>query len=77
MFGRVINKVGLVANNQNSAYYQLHNTISEYTNNIKNRDTTVFDRDIHNTIFTNSLKNGGLSNEDIRYMKVYNRNVSK
>ena len=73
MFGKVINKIGCVANNQNSAYHHLHRTISQYTDNIKKNNTATFYGDIHNRIITDCLDNGGLSNTDIRYMTSRNR----
>jgi len=72
MFGKVINKIGVVANNQNSAYYHLHKTISKFTDNNKN-DKTSYYGDIHNKIFADCLDNDGLSNTDIRYMTARNR----
>ena len=73
MFGKVINKIGVVANSQNSAYHHLHRTITQYTNNNNGSNTSLFYGDIHNKIFTDCLDNGGLSNTDIRYMTARNR----
>ena len=77
MFGRIVRKVGVMANNQNSSYHHLHRTISEYTRNIKEANTTVFYGDIHNRLFTECLENNGFSNNDIRYMYAHNRRVRK
>ena len=77
MFGKVINKVGVKANNQNSAYYGIHNIIKEFRDNLHKENIEPLYRDIGNKMFTDALKNQGFSNEDIRFMTKYNRDISK
>ena len=75
MFGKVINKVGVRANNQNSAYYGIHNVIKEFRDNLQKDNIEPYHLAIGKKMFTDALKNQGFTNEDIRYMTKYNRDI--
>tara|TARA_R110000824_G_scaffold290011_3_gene478531 strand:- start:481 stop:708 length:228 start_codon:yes stop_codon:yes gene_type:complete len=70
MFGKTIRKVGLESNKTNSAYYQLHQLLKQYTSTDMINKLELYEKDIFSRMFKECLVDGELSSDSIRYIKL-------